>query len=379
MQVLIVDDSPVSREHLKHLVTKAGYDALLFDSAEALLSWVDSNSLNDSLILLDWIMPDLQGPDLCRHIREKHSESNPYIIMVSAKDSGEDVALGLGAGADDYISKPFRADEVTARLDVGVRTIRLRNALAESNRRRLVAERFAGVGQLAAGAAHEINNPLGFLKSNIHMLSAGMPQTCALLKRLLDPNEPIDAIRSSVDLPELQETLQDFSDMLEDMSEGVERIGAIVSSLNSFTIEKPIKTDGLDLAELLRTIAGDEVGLEISISSKLCADRFQLVQMLTELLNNARWAVRDGGSIYINADENNGHIKLVVSDTGVGIRPDDLPRVCDPFFTTRPVGEALGMGLTRAEAILRNHGGSMKLESPASGKGTRVICEIPLQ
>lgn len=378
MKVLIIDDSPVSREHMSYFVREAGFDPILFESAEQLLEWSDLNGLTETLVLLDWVMPDVQGTELCKIIRSKYPHSNTYIIMASAKNESADVAEGLRAGADDYISKPFNPQEIHARLEVGVRTLELRADLDEANRKRFAAERYAGVGQLAAGAAHEINNPLGFLKSNLSLLQAQMPAVCTLLKRAMDPSESIGEVRSSVTRDDLAESLQDFSEMLVDMCNGAERIGAIVGSLQAFTSDIPQKNPAFNLNELLRSVVGGDVKLDYDSEVSVAADPQQLKRLICELIDNARWAVQEGGEIEISTGVVGDNVRLVVADTGCGIEPDNLLRVTDPFFTTKAIGSALGMGLSRAEAIVRNHGGQLHLTS-AVGKGTRVVCELPLQ
>ena len=378
MRVLIVDDSSVSREHISFFVREAGFEPYLFESAEQLWHWIELNGLSETLILLDWVMPEIQGPDLCKMIRSKYPQANTYIIMASAKNESADVAEGLRAGADDYISKPFNPQEIHARLEVGVRTLELRSELDEANRKRFAAERYAGVGQLAAGAAHEINNPLGFLKSNLSLLQSEMPKLCALLKRAMDPSESIDELRASIREADLAESLEDFSEMMVDMHQGAERIEAIVTSLKSFTSDIPKMNPEFNFDELIRSVADEDVELDLSAESSIMADPQQLKQLIKELVANARWAVEGGGEIKISTGVVADHIRLVVQDTGCGIEPDNLLQVTDPFFTTKSIGSALGMGLSRAQAIVRNHGGHLSLTSTV-GKGTRVVCELPLR
>ena len=376
MKVLVVDDSSVSREHLSFLVGAAGHEAIGFESADSLLKWSQSEGLDDCLILLDWVMPEMEGPELCRMIRTRYADANIYIIMASSKSDSADVAEGLGAGADDYVSKPFSTVEVTARLEVGVRTLRLRAELAAANKRNLVAQRYAAVGQLAAGAAHEINNPLGFLKSNISLFQKELPQLFEWFELLADPDVSLETLRASVDLNELQESFEDYTEMLVDMRSGVDRIRGIVTSLQSFTADVPAQSTELDIETLLQSWVGEGVKLEVSRQAPFRGDRSQLEQLVKELVSNARWATQSEGGITVSLNEVGAQMRLVISDTGCGIEASDLGRVTDPFFTTKPVGAGLGMGLSRAQAIVRNHGGEMHLTS-VLGKGTQVVCELP--
>jgi signal transduction histidine kinase len=348
----------------------------MFESAEKLLSWSEFHGLESTLILMDWVMPELQGPELCRMIRADSPGANTYIIMASAKSDSADIAEGLGAGADDYISKPFVRQEVSARLEVGMRTVELRAELKETERKRLIAERFAGVGQLAAGAAHEINNPLGFLKSNLSLLQSDLPRLLDLMRRFMDPSESVEATRSALASSELNEIIEDYADMMLDMRLGVDRICAIVDSLRAFTAELPLTRPDIDLVGLIKELTGDNVTLDLQSKGSVIGDRVQLKQSIQALLDNAAWATREGGDVALSLSEAREKVRLVISDTGCGIEPSNLCRIADPFFTTRPVGEALGMGLSRAQAVIRGHGGDIQISSRL-GSGTRVIVELP--
>ncbi|HSG04096.1 MAG TPA: response regulator [Marinobacterium sp.] len=378
MKVLIVDDSAVSREHLAFFCREQGFSPVLFDNGQQLLDWINVQSIEDALLLLDWEMPDIEGPDLCRRIRNDFPDAATYLLLVTARASSEDLAEGLGAGADDYITKPFDAMEISARLAVGVRTLALRRKLNQANAKRFAAERYAGVGQLAAGAAHEINNPLGFLKSNLSFLQDNLPASLGLLQRALDPQESIEAVRSEMSREQILETIDDFSDLMSEMNLGVERVSAIIKALKNFSDQLPHKYVDIQLPQLFASVAPPNAKISLQTTRSLCADEPQIKELLEALVENALWATRDGGDVELLAYDRGSEILLEVRDTGCGIAPENLERVLDPFFTTRPVGEAIGMGLSKAQAIVRNHGGSLQVTShPESG--TRVSCEFPLE
>lgn len=378
MQVLIVDDSAVSREHLAFFCRAQGFTPILFEAGQQLLDWVAQEGVEDSLILLDWVMPDIEGTELCRRIRADFPDAATYLLLATARDSSEDLAEGLGAGADDYITKPFDAIEIGARLSVGVRTLALRKKLNQANSKRFAAERFAGVGQLAAGAAHEINNPLGFLSSNLSFLQDNLPATLGLLQRALDPQEPIEKLRAEMSRDELLETIDDLSDLMSEMRHGVDRVSAIIQALSAFSSQMPHKHRDIALERLFARVAPAQARVSINTDRLLCADDIQVRLMLEALIDNAIWATRNGGEIELVAYEQGSNLHLEVRDSGCGIPPENLERVLDPFFTTRPVGEALGMGLSKAQAIVRNHGGSLQVVSNPT-LGTRISCEFPLE
>jgi len=376
MNVLIADDSAVSREHLSFFCRAQGLTPKLFERGQELWDWICIEGVDDCLILLDWVMPDIEGPELCRRIRKEYPSASSYILLVTARDSAEDLAEGLGAGADDYLTKPLSPVEVGARLSVGIRTLGILRNLHLANVQRLAAERFAGVGQLAAGAAHEINNPLGFINSNLEFLQKHLPQTLGLLQRAVDPLESIERLRAERTPEDIIESIEDYTDLVSEMRGGVDRIRDIIRALQSFSTQQPQKRCDIDVKALLTRVLPPGASVTVSSEMALCAEEPALVAMLEELVNNAVWATREGGDIELLAYDKGDGVCLEVRDTGCGIPAENLDRVSDPFFTTKPIGSALGLGLSKAKAIVRTHGGNLSVFSDAA-HGTRVICEFP--
>jgi len=129
MNILIAEDDPVSRKVLEKLLIKWGYEVVV--TCDGRQAWqVLQRDDSPKLAILDWMMPELEGVDLCRKIREKESTKTTYIILVTAKGSKEDIVAGLQAGADDYLTKPINCDELRARVQVGRRILELQNSLA---------------------------------------------------------------------------------------------------------------------------------------------------------------------------------------------------------------------------------------------------------
>jgi len=129
MKILIAEDESITRRMLKGMLVKWGYDVVTAcDGKEAweILQTDDA----PQLVILDWMMPGMDGVEICRKVREFTTPSLTYIILLTAKDTKEDIVLGLGAGADDYISKPFEREELQARVQVGARVVGLQSALA---------------------------------------------------------------------------------------------------------------------------------------------------------------------------------------------------------------------------------------------------------
>jgi len=258
------------------------------------------------------------------------------------------------------------------------------NLLDESQRQAYQAERLASVGALAAGVAHEINNPIAFVRSNLRTAETylgKLADLAAALKRLAGGNALIAA--ADVDF-----LLEDFSALLHDSIGGVDRVARIVSDLKGFSnIDKP-EEDVVDLNQLIRSacamaekrlLPGAALVCELGVVKPLLCLPGHLAQALLAILNNAVQAIEARGAtgeVRVCSRFDGQQALIEVSDNGAGIEPSALPRVFDPFYTTRPVGKGTGLGLTMARDIVRAHGGEISFDSIVDG-GTTVTVSLP--
>ena len=167
MDILIAEDDLISRRLLEAHLVKWGHEVLACkDGQEA---WeILQHSGAPSLLILDWMMPGLDGVELCRMVRGLPHGELAYIILLTAKAEKSDVIHGLEAGANDYVTKPFDAEELQARTRVGQRVIQLQDRLMEAERNRVLT-------QAAGAAAHEINQPLTVLMGTTELLLYELP------------------------------------------------------------------------------------------------------------------------------------------------------------------------------------------------------------
>ena len=155
MRILIAEDEPLARELLAAYLDHWGHEVIACeDGAQAWAALQESTA--PRLLLLDWMMPELDGLELCRRIRQTAALGPAYIVLVTAKNRRENIVAGLQAGADDYVTKPFDQEELRARVQVGVRVVELWERLLEAERLRVLV-------QTAGAAAHEINQPLSVI------------------------------------------------------------------------------------------------------------------------------------------------------------------------------------------------------------------------
>ena len=246
-------------------------------------------------------------------------------------------------------------------------------------------EKMASVGSLAAGMAHEINNPIGFIRSN---LNAAMDYL-GRIQHVLTTFHQGDFARGEAawNKYDIDFLLQDFAGLLAESSSGADRVARIVSNLKSYAAIDCSSTAPLDLNESLQNVidslhaqlpGGVTLELDLRPLPTLICDQSRINQMLFALIQNARLAVLDGGRIRVSTACGGDDVVITIGDDGVGIAPDILQRVFDPFFTTRDVGKGMGLGLTVSRDIVTAHGGSIAIESKI-GHGTCITVRLPLR
>lgn len=246
------------------------------------------------------------------------------------------------------------------------------------------AEKMASVGQLAAGMAHEINNPIGFIHSNLVTAQdyvRSLSRLAAVVQK--QGGTELAAIWQSADLDFV---LEDFAVLLNESISGAKRIARIVADLKAFS---NIKCEGEtleDLNEALQIVArmaqtqvGEMVRIELDLAAcpPLRCDIGKLNQVFLSLVQNASQAVQQGGVICLRSRLLDDVIQIDVQDNGCGIAADQLPRVFDHFYSTRAVGQGTGLGLTVSRDIVMAHGGRIDIASQL-GKGTTVSVFLPL-
>jgi two-component system NtrC family sensor kinase len=245
----------------------------------------------------------------------------------------------------------------------------------------LQQEKLASIGQLAAGVAHEINNPIAFVQSNLRTLESYMASIRTLLARVFEMKrlQGMDEVRQAWDEidrlaeeSDLEFILEDVKDLLPQSLEGVERVRQIVADLKSFSRDDESKRESADIHECINgalNIVWNELKYHVTLDKSFgsipaieCYPR-QLTQVFVNLLINAGQAIQDQGEIRIST--------MREGDNAV------ITRVFDPFFTTKEVGKGTGLGLSIAYGIIQKHRGSIRLKSEV-GKGTEFRIELPI-
>lgn len=270
------------------------------------------------------------------------------------------------------------ADELEHRVaeQVGV--------IEAAQRKLYQAEKLASVGQLAAGVAHEINNPIGFVKSNLNVAAHYHAKWSAYAHTL---HEGADAatLRDAWRALELDDVVEDLGTLIQESLDGVGRVARIVADLKSFARIDNAPRENVDINDVVRSVCNvtmaqikerARITLDLAPVPKLACDGAALGQALSNMLINAAQAMDGEGEIRISTQAGEDSILVTVSDIGRGITPDILPRIFDPFFTTRDVGAGVGLGLTVSADVVRAHGGDIDVQS-TPGAGTTFVVRLP--
>ncbi len=269
----------------------------------------------------------------------------------------------------------------------------LHRQLQEAQQYLMQSEKLAAVGQLAAGMAHEINNPIGFIASNLATLGRYQDTLGAVLARYIQQESGMDedartamvAFRQQADLEFL---LEDTRDLLAESRSGAERVRNIVQDLRDFSrVDSDGKRQQVDINQCLDTTLnllgerfseGTSIQREYGAAPLVECNPADLNQVFVNLLNNAQQALQGKpGSIVLRSGVEGEQAWVEIEDTGAGIAETVLPQIFDPFFTTRPVGQGAGLGLSTAYGVIQQHGGQITVSSRV-GMGSVFRVSLPL-
>jgi two-component system NtrC family sensor kinase len=406
-RILIVDDEEAIRNLFALALSERYECATAADTPEALRLLAAQQF---ALVISDVQMPGLSGVELLRKIVSDFPDT--AVIMVSGIDRSQRVIDALRIGAFDYLLKPCDLDVLQLRVEQALerRTLlqdgkrykeklEIHNAELSAQRAKLTSlqaqlmqsEKMASLGQLAGGVAHELNNPAGFIYSNMESLdksAAGLTRLLSVYDRAsLSPEltSQANAIKQEI---RYEEVLPELSSIIADCQEGARRIRDIVMNLRTFSRHDEAEATQVDIhASIDSTIRilsqyynSDHIALKREYAPLPVINCFagQLNQVWMNLLMNAAQAIGGGpGEVRIETGVNDKMVFVKISDTGSGIKPEDLEKIFEPFFTTKPVGVGTGLGLSISYGIITNHGGTITVAS-TPGKGTTFTTLIPL-
>lgn len=296
----------------------------------------------------------------------------------------------LGGITFDITERKRAERELAARLE---ELRALNHRLEETHHQLLQSEKMAALGQLAAGVAHEINNPVGFVGTNLRTLQnylrdlfrvAAACEEAAAQARVPEDFARIQAVKDEVDFDYLR---NDVFHLLEESVGGLARVKKIVQDLKDFSRPGEVEWQLADLRQGLDStlnIVAHEIKYRCAVRKEYgdippirCLPA-ELNQVFLNLLTNAAQAIPDKGEIVIRTGRDGDEVFVAVEDNGQGIAPEHLGRIFDPFYTTKPVGEGTGLGLSLSYAIVQKHGGRIEVDS-TPGQGTTFTVRLPIE
>ena len=390
--ILVVDDQPSNIKLLKAYLLPHGYEIITATNGEEAMKKISENKID--LILLDVVMSGMDGIEVTRRVRQEELYRQLPIILVTSLRETADRIRGIEAGCDDFISKPVDRFEMVARVEallkvkayndlisnyrvnlesqVAARAGELKHAFEsivianqelafqEEEKKKLATEavrqrdlahidRFNLIGNMAAGLAHEIRNPMTVVKGYLQYFKQKIP---------ISLHDQLDLVLSELG-----------------------RIETITTEFLAIAKSKPIEPEEQDLNLIIESIAPLlltevlqramtlEVKLDRDIPKLMLAEK-EIKQLLLNIAINGLNAMKEHGILIIETKYQNGAVLLCIDDCGTGIPKELQKKIFDPFFTTRD--EGTGLGLSVCASIVTRHNGTIDVHSE-DGKGTRFI------
>jgi len=349
--VLVVEDNADLREFLGSLLGPL-YRVIFAEDGEQGVEAALAE--RPDLVLSDVMMPKLSGYGLVRRLKEEAGTRGIPIVLLTAKRGLDPKLEGFAHGADDYLGKPFSTRELLARIRVQLKLRALGREVSESKKTRMLAT-------LSAGLAHEVRNPINAILNAVPPLRRLTPRS----------GDEVDA---------------DVTELLDIIEEGGRRIDTMVEDLLAFTnLDRAPVRDWDPRASLESTLklldAERKVGAivrDLEFDGVVEGNPAALNTLVMNLVDNALHAAGETGTLTLRSRPTDTGLHLEVSDDGPGIGADVLPRIFDPYFTTRDVGAGTGLGLHLSRTIVEEHQGAISARSDP-GQGTTLVVDLPLR
>jgi signal transduction histidine kinase len=357
-KVLVIDDEENICKSCAEVLQDDGYAVTTFTKPSDALKYLHDEDID--LILLDLKMPEADGLEVLKQLRAHHRET--LVVVITGYASVETAVASLKLGAFDYVSKPFTPDELSLAAKRAFEHKRLVADYRKMNEQRLMrSEKLASIGRLAAGIAHEINNPL----------TSVLTFSSLLLRKaeVEDQKEKLEIIvKETTRCRQIVRDLLNFARQGEPKKEECS-INQVIESALSLT-KNQLKMSEMRIA----------VKKELEELPLLQLDPDQMLEVFVNIIINAIDAMPQGGELNFTTRLVPGgkSVEIRASDTGYGIPRENLAKVFDPFFTTKDAGKGTGLGLSVTYGIIDRHNGTIDVESEVR-KGTTFIIKLPVE
>jgi signal transduction histidine kinase len=374
--ILVADDEP---DMLRFLKSQLHTQYEVLEAVDGQQAIEKASQFLPDLILLDMMMPEKDGLQACREIRDHTPTQNTPIVMLTARADEDTKLAALSTGANDFLPKPFSTTELHVRLKNLLESHQYQRRLSKQNRalesaieqlkdtetQLVQTEKLASLGRMSAGIIHEINNPLNFATTGLFTLRNKA-------KYLATDQQ------------------EEYQEILKDVEDGLKRVKTIVSDLRMFTHPETESRDQVEVAEVvaasLRFLSNeckDKICLEQHLAERqtIWANKNKLIHVLINLIQNSIDALRsktfpagEQPTIWIEGRVQPDKSLLIVRDNGTGIDDEHLDKIFDPFYTTKDVGAGMGLGLAICYRIVQNCDGRITVRTKPG-----QFCEFTLE
>lgn len=375
--LLVADDEP---DMLRFLKSQLSSHYRVLEATDGQQAVDMSAQFLPDIILLDMMMPEKDGLQACKEIRERTSTHSIPVVLLTARADEETKLAALEAGASDFLAKPFSTTELHVRIKNLVesheyqrRVSKQKQALEttldqlkDTETQLVQSEKLASLGRMSAGIIHEINNPLNFATTGLYALRSKTKHIA----------------------PEQQE---EFADILKDVEEGITRVKNIVTDLRMFSHPETESRDQVPVSDVvnsaLRFLSGEwknkvRIEQQLADGQTILANKNKIIHVVLNLLQNALDALKtkqfngESPTIWIEGRVAEGRSRLIIRDNGPGIENKDLDKIFDPFFTTKDVGQGMGLGLSICYRIVQDYEGRITVRTER-GRFCEFTLEFP--
>lgn len=359
-KILVIDDNQKNLDLAEHILTDEGYNFFLAENGEKGLKLAQEHQ--PDVILLDIMMPGIDGFEVCKRLKTPGSGLEAIkVIMLTAKDSANDVSEGLNCGAEDYVPKPYKTAELLARINTQLRIKLAEDVLKNSLSK---AEHMAIIGQMATGVAHEINQ--------------NIIQATRLFEEL------------ATDIRKVNVSPLEFVHKCQNGRNSLAMVNTLAKGLAIFARGADSEREIQPLVPVVKpalVILSNKIKSKmVKVNLKLVEDAFvkcnagEIQQVVLNLVMNAVQAMENSilKMLTLRTRIQGEWVLLSVVDTGTGILPENQPKIFNDFFTTRKLGEGVGIGLSTVKKIVTAHGGKIDFTTEID-KGTTFSVSLPIE
>jgi signal transduction histidine kinase len=430
MKILVVDDDKFNLTVANNFIKETSIECQVTscNNPTEVKKLMEEN--NFDIVLLDIVMPEMDGIDVLKQIRANPEYDNVQILMLTSLTDSASFKKCFEYGADDYINKPIKDVEFFARFKAAAKTRNnalmlkemferikkqnkdlkeLNKTLKDTQFHMIQKEKLAAIGELAAGVAHEINNPLGYVGSNLEVLSNFILRLQRMINEYRELAQNISSNNKIMEFGEINEkianlkevenklkidfVLKELEEIINDSRDGVNRVSKIVKSLLNFAktgFEDEMILNDLNILidEAILLLNNDlknvaKIEKKYGVIPNILCNRSQMGQVILSLITNSLQAIRGqnrlDGKIIIETFKEKDMVCCSITDDGPGVEESIINKIFDPFFTTKEIGTATGIGLSISyDIIVKKYNGEFDVES-VPGEKTVFTFKFPIR